>query len=76
MGARKLTPSLQHFTCCSCKWYMHAHAHTIPTMRGQFVTTPLQGLPNWNQLYPEIAILRISELDISDFAISDFAISA
>ncbi len=75
MGAKKLTPSLQHFTCSSCKWYVHAHARTIGTMHGQFAATALQGLPNWNQSYPEIAILRMFELDISDFAISEFAIS-
>ncbi len=60
VGAKKLTPSLQHFTCSSCRWYVHAHAHTIATMRGQYAATSLQGLPNWNQPYPEIAILRNS----------------
>ncbi len=35
MGAKKLTLSLQHFTCSLCGWYVHAHARTIAAMRSQ-----------------------------------------
>ncbi len=57
MGAKRLTPSLQHFTCSLCWWYVHAHTHAIAAMCGQFSATPLQVLPNWNQSYPELTFL-------------------